>query len=110
MKGSNLISLILIFFLINCSTDESTGFDCIKSKLIKLDMVEYTGQEVDCKFFLELYHFKNKQYFLLGNHCADIIAYPTDCDGNKLCENEQNSECRQFYENANRIGIIGIEK
>ena len=73
-------------------------------------MVEFTDQELGCKLFLELYEYNNKQYFLLGNHCADIISYPTDCDGNKLCESGENSECNKFYADANRIGIVGIEK
>ena len=99
-----------MFFTMSCSTDENTELDCISSKLEELDMVEFAGQDLGCKFFLELYEYKNKQYFLLGNHCADIISYPTDCDGNKLCESGEDSACRKFYTNANRIGIVGVEK
>jgi len=110
MKVQNITILILMFFTISCSSDENTELDCINSKLEEFDMIEYSGQELSCKSFLELYKFKNKQYFLLGNHCADIISNPIDCDGNILCGNEDNSECEEFFINANLIGIVGIEK
>lgn len=110
MKKCNLLIAILMFFLISCSENETIEFDCIETKLEQLEMVEFSGQDIGCKYFLELYNNNNKQYFLLGNHCADMISYPIDCNGNKLCKNGEDSKCRDFYKNANRIGIVGIEE
>ena len=74
------------------------------------NMEEYIGQEIGCRSFLELFHYHNKQYFLLGSHCADIISYPTDCEGNSFCEDGKDAECKDFFANAERIGIIGISQ
>jgi hypothetical protein len=110
MKIVKSIMVLSILFLNGCSKDDYLKSDCIETKLIELNMTKYNDQEIGCKCFLELYHFRNKQYFLLGNHCADMISYPIDCDGNKLCENGDNLECEIFYFTAKRIGIIGIEE
>lgn len=99
---------IVILFLTGCSEDDTIKAICTEQMLSEHKMIEYNGQEVGCKSFLELYHFRNEQFYLLGNHCADMISYPTDCDGNILCENEMDATCKDFYENAERIGIIGI--
>lgn len=101
--------IIATLFSIGCTEDDSICVDCIESILVERNMIEYNGQEIDCKFFLELYHHQNKQFFLLGNHCADLISYPIDCHGNKLCVNGNDSECKDFYDNAESMGIIGIE-
>ncbi len=110
MKNYNLIICTLLLFMLSCSKDKSTQFECINTTLEEFEMVAFEGQDMGCKFFLELFHYNNKQYFLLGNHCADMISYPTDCEGNTLCQNAQNSECLAFYRNAKNIGIIGIKE
>lgn len=109
MKIFKSTLIIAVLVLTGCSKDDFIKSDCIESMLSENNMVEYNGQEIDCKFFLELYHHKNKQFFLLGNHCADMISYPTDCEGNIICEDEEDFECQFFYANAKRIGIIGID-
>lgn len=73
-------------------------------------MAKYQGEEIGCKFFLSLYEYDNKQYFLLGNYCADMVSYLTGCYGKKLCENGEDKECKDFFENAKFIGIVGIKK
>lgn len=100
---------IAMILLIGCSKDDYIKSDCIESMLIESNMIEYNGQEIGCKSFLELYHYKNRQFFLYGNHCADMWSYPVDCEGNKLCENGEDFKCRSFYNKAERIGIIGID-
>jgi hypothetical protein len=110
MKLLKLAWAIAIVLLIGCSKNDSQNSDCIESMLEESNMIEYNGQEIGCKFFLELYHHKNRQFFLLGNHCADMISYPIDCEGKKICENDEDSECKDFYKHAERIGIIGISE
>lgn len=39
-----------------------------------------------------------------------MITYPMDCNGNKLCENGEDSDCKGFHENAERIGVVGIRE
>ncbi len=73
-------------------------------------MIAYNGQEIGCKFFLELYHYQDNDFFLLGSHCADMTSYPIDCEGNVLCEDLEDTICMDFYLNSERIGIIGIDK
>lgn len=108
MKILNLTLVMIVFLLMGCSKDETIKSDCIESMLDENNMELNVGQEIGCKNYLELYHYQNKQYFLLGSHCADLISYPTDCEGNTLCEDGEDFECEDFYANAERIGIIGI--
>ena len=117
MKLFRSFIIILIIFSLGCSNHviecteaECIEIECVEDILEQNDMVAYQGQEIGCKFFLELYYYQNKQYFLLGNHCADLISYPRDCEGNTLCENGYDSKCRKFYEQAKRIGIVGISE
>ena len=110
MRILHLTIIIFILLFIACSKDETANSDCIETMLSNNSMIEYTGQELECKFFLELYSYTNKQFFLLGNHCADLISYPIDCAGNTLCEDGENFICNNFYAKAERIGIIGIEQ
>ena len=110
MKSLKLLISILMIFVTSCSKNETIKSNCKESTLEEFNMVEYNDQEIDCKFFLELFHHEKKEFFLLGNHCADMISYPTDCNGNTLCENGEDSECRKFYKSATRIGIIGIRE
>ena len=115
MKKQSIFNSILIVFLISCfgcdkEDKVSCISDCTDTFLLQNDMVRYKGEEIGCKFFLSLYEYKNKQYFLLENHCADMASYPTDCDGNKLCEGENAAECNDFYANAKYIGVIGIKE
>jgi len=102
MKNYHLFIGILIFFSIGCSKNSNIENDCIDTKLEELEMVKYDGEEIGCQLFLELFHYKNKQYFLLGSHCADIDTAPIDCDGNII------NDWTKFYNSAESIGIIGI--
>ncbi|MFT4664582.1 MAG: hypothetical protein ACI9RM_001092 [Ulvibacter sp.] len=110
MMKHGLVVLITMILLIGCGKDDSQEVDCVTAKLEALNMLEYEDQEISCQFFLRLYEYNEKQYFLLDNYCADIIAYPTDCEGNKLCEAELDSDCNEFYQSAVEIGIVGISQ
>lgn len=94
-----------------CSKDQGVDLDCVDEKLEEFDMVPFTGQEIGCEFFLELYHYRNKQYFVLGSHCADIAINAVDCDGNTLCGTDDNQrKCDRFFRRADNIGIVGISR
>lgn len=99
--------IVSVFLLLGCSEDEIIEENCVTSVLTENDMVEYNGQELGCKFFLELYHYKKKQFFVLGSHCADILPHAMDCEGNIFCK---DSECKDFFANAKKIGIVGVNK
>jgi hypothetical protein len=108
MNRLTLTIAFLIIFAMSCSKDETLDLDCIERKLEEFNMVKFSGQEIGCEFFLDLYLYENEQYFLLGSHCVDMISYPIDCEGNSLCENGADPECKKFYKNSTRIGIVGI--
>ena len=110
MKVFKYIRAIPLLLIVGCSEDDGVERDCIESMLGANNMVAYNGQEVGCNSFLELYHYRNEQFFLLGNHCADMVSFPVDCDGNALCEDLGDAECRDFFSNAERIRIVGIDE
>lgn len=85
--------------------------DCTEEVLASFNMVAYEEQQIDCKSFLELYEYQNEQYFLLGNHCIDMVSSPFDCARNILCQKGVDIElCQSFRRDAVYIGIIGIEE
>lgn len=110
MRAITILVSFLILLIVSCSRQDDDLTDCAIDKVKELDMVLYIGQEIGCEFFLELYQYNNKQYFLVGSHCADIESYPFDCDGNQLCGGDEDQNCTSFYRNAHRIGVIGIGK
>ncbi len=110
MKKLNLILSLSILAIVSCSKNDKIEIDCIDEKLEEFDMVHFSEQEIDCKMFLQLFHHENKQFFKFGGHCVDMISYPFDCDGNTLCENEQDAACIAFENNADFIKIVGISE
>ena len=102
--------LVLVgLFLASCHHDCEPEKNCVSETLEENNMVPYTGQELGCGFFLTLFDFHGKQYFVLNNHCADLIdVSPFDCDGNRLCTEGETEECSSFAEEAEYIGIVGI--
>ena len=108
MRNFKLFVFLISGLIISCSKNDEIELNCLNGMLSDFGMTEYQGQEIGCDFFLELYHYNQKQYYLLGNHCADMISYPTDCEGNKLCENGDDNKCGRFYKNAVRIGVVGV--
>lgn len=108
----NAIKWYFVFLVLlwGCNAKEEVFVNCIDEYLEQNDMVRYEGREMNCKFFLKLYEYEGKQYFVLGNICYDMAVYPTDCEGNRLCENGEDEECRQFFKTADFIEIIGVER
>ncbi|WP_185195346.1 hypothetical protein [Pontibacter sp. Tf4] len=114
MKVKTSLSIILIilsFIGLGCDKKEEVTCiaDCMESYLKQNEMLSYKGEDVGCKFFLRLYEYQNKQYYVLDNHCADVAINPTDCNGNTLCETGNEKTCREFFEKAKYIGIVGIK-
>lgn len=108
---TSFILIIFVFLFSACDKEEVSCIDdCKDDYLSKHGMVSYSGQEIGCKTFVSLYEYKNKQYYVLGNHCADMVVYPTDCTGNKLCESGEDNVCKDFYKNAKYIGVVGIKE
>jgi hypothetical protein len=105
------ILTILLFISFGCDKkDEVTCIDdCMESYLKQNEMVSYKGEEVGCKYFVSLYEYQNKQYYVLDNHCVDVAINPTDCNGNTLCETVNGKVCNEFFEKAKYIGIVGIK-
>src|SRR5687768_9317361 len=103
-----LICFLSMFFA--CKETCPVEKDCLEKTLQELGMVSYQGQELGCNLHLALYRLYGEQYFMLRNHCADMVAYPFDCDGNKLCETGETPNCTQFYESAQYVGIVGIKE
>lgn len=111
LKSFYSISFICLLICSSCDKEDGTPGSCIDAYLEQNGMVKYKDQEIGCKSFLNLYEFENKEYFLLGNHCADMISFPTDCEGKRLCEDPEETEsCNNFYQNAKFKGIIGVRE
>ncbi len=112
MGNFKAIFFTILAVILGCTKNNEIVNDCIDVKLEEFNMVKYEEQEIGCEFFLELYIFRNKQYFQLGSHCADIVFNPTDCDGNNICGNKGRLNCssRRYYKKRVRIGIVGISE
>jgi hypothetical protein len=109
----NCYILLVIFLFIGFSCDRKDEVTCInncmETYLKQNNMVSYKGEEIGCKKFVSLYEYQNKQYYVLGSHCAEIASNPTDCSGNALCDSGNEKVCNDFFANAKHIGIVGIE-
>ncbi len=103
-----IISISFLGFGCDKKEEVTCITDCRAVYLEQNEMVSYKGEELGCRNFVSLYEYKNKQYYVFGNHCADMVINPTDCDGNKLCEVGNEKVCNDFFENAKYIGIVGI--
>lgn len=83
--------------------------DCDDAILSKNNMVKYENQDIGCRLYLESYLYYQKKYFKFGSHCALILCYPMDCDGNLLYNSIEDKAHTEFWKNAKYIGIIGVE-
>jgi len=73
-------------------------------------MVEYTGQELDCQFYLEMIVFAGNQYFHFDSHCADVASNLQDCNGQEYCVEETSDLCSKIYELGENKGIVGFRE
>lgn len=96
---------------INSCNNLTTEGCCTLSKLKELGMHPYTGkiESSECHTYLFLYFYKNKAYYQIDNPCADIIFNPVDCEGARICDDEENEDCFIFLVNAIPQGTIGIK-
>ncbi|WP_296622957.1 hypothetical protein [Marivirga sp.] len=105
----SLIGVILSIFILSCNNDEVLK-SCTDNKLEEYNLVPYNGQELDCNVILELYLYKNQQYFQLYNPCEYILTYPFDCENNVVCGKENQMSCNTFFDQAEYIGVIGYRE
>lgn len=104
-----LLLLLVTFWLFSCE-DDAVPEDCVADMLQQHNMVAYTGQEGDtCADFLTLYEFFGKQYFQLGNPCAQMVFNPVDCSGENFCKDASNNCADSFLKLARYKGIVGIQ-
>ncbi|WP_157433468.1 hypothetical protein [Adhaeribacter aquaticus] len=110
--GSYFLLIIFLFVSFGCDKKEEVTciMDCMETYLEQNKMVSYKGGEIGCKNFVSLYQYQNKQYFVLGNHCADIASNPIDCNGKTVCGSGNELVCNELFKNAKYIGIVGIEQ
>lgn len=111
MSNIYLTLMSCLFLTIACGKqDHSLDSECIATAVRHSNMVIYKGQDLKCKNYLSLYQFQNRHYFVLDNHCADVIPNPIDCEGNRLCFDMEDPICKEFFINSKWIRIIGVEK
>ena len=106
------IAIVFLVGLLSFGCNDEQGItqqNCIESVLEEHDMVPYTGEDLGCKFFLSMFEFKGKQYFQLGNHCADLVAHLFDCNGTQFCSDGKSALCSEFDQSARYVGIVGMD-
>lgn len=104
-----VILTIFLILILSCTNDEILK-NCTDSKLEEYNLEPYNGQELDCNVILELYLYKNQQYFQLYNPCEYILTYPFDCENNVVCGQKNQMSCNSFYDLAESKGIIGFRE
>ena len=110
--GSKLISFALICIiatLVGCSDINTLG-DCRQEFMEKFKMVPFTGEDPGCKNTLSEYDLFGKKFIALGNHCADVIFVPIDCEGKKLNRPGNFAEQTLFDRFAKDKGIFAVDK
>lgn len=110
MRKVQLAIFFFLFLITGCLKQHSIESECIVAAIRENNMIIYKDQDLGCKFYLSLYQFQNRPYFVLDNPCADIIPNPIDCEGNQICLDMENPICKSFFINSKWIRIIGIEK
>lgn len=100
--------MLLAIFSTCCQHDAETQLTCTDAALAANDMAPYTGQDTGCSLFLMEYVYEEESYYVLGNHCADMLVYPMNCDNQPLCGEDNPALCTHFFTNATYLGIVGI--
>ena len=107
-KGVYLILLLVLgLFFQSCEKDQLTGL-CIDQYLQQGNWTPYNGQNIGCKMHLMAYEYKQQNYFMVGNHCADMLANFTDCNGEELDWEKDKRLIDNIYEKGTYLGIIGF--
>ena len=121
MKFLSFSSLFCFFLLLlsACNKDQTSPAmpqlydECVEKMLERNDMRPYVdGEELGCQFFFSLYEFQQEYYFLLNNHCADMLLIIEDCQGDRFCGVGPSSPVCSAVFNAQAIslGIVGVSK
>lgn len=113
-----ILTCFALLIFSGCTHEPEVQADCKSQMLTQYNMIPYNGGITNCcKFFLILYEWNGKQYFSLGNPCANMIPKATDCNGNKVADMiPKATDCNgnevtdpAFWSQATNLGIIGIE-
>ena len=120
LLSSLALSCLCLLLISACSKDQSTSAspqlydECVEKTLERNDMRPYVdGEDLGCSFFFSLYEFEQEYYFLLSNHCADMLLIIEDCEGNRFCDVGPSSPiCSAIFEGnkATPLGIVGVSK
>jgi len=120
MKISHFLTLSFLCVLLfsACSKDQTTSAtpqpydECVENTLERNDMRPYIdGEDLGCNFFFSLYEFEQEYYFLLNNHCADMLLIIEDCEGNRFCDTGASSPvCSAIFDSnqATSLGVVGV--
>ncbi len=103
----SIVSFLLASIMFsNCVSENQEVFtDCVAEKLEQNDMIPYDGEILDCEFFLTLHLYDNKQYFILDNHCVDMIIYVINCNNDTLSVTQESN----FFREKETVDIIGYK-
>lgn len=105
-----LLLLCLFLSFQSCEKDFEIINDCLDNKLEDLDMIPYTNQEIECKFYVEMYVYLENQYFHIDSHCADVAFNFQNCSGTSICTEEESEFCQAFLDHAEYKGIVGVSE
>ena len=104
------LTLLFLFCLSACRHDPpELTFSCVDQYIQDHQLIKYTGQELGCNFYVRVYTLDGKEYFGEDNPCADMIAIPSDCEGQPYCTSADDPALQYFYQHAEAKNIIGIK-
>lgn len=103
------IFLFLILLGVSCrkqSTDQPLS--CVDQYIQDHHLLKYTGQDLGCHFYVQLYELDGKEYFLTDCPCADMFSIPKDCSGVPYCDSLNTQAMTYFSINAVPKKIVGL--
>jgi hypothetical protein len=112
MKNLTLLFIALCVIAFSCKKDnKSNNSDCVNQYITDHGLTPFTGQQLDCEGRAYHYRLDGQEYFRQTSPCVDYITEPpyTDCNGNSYCNPNDQSAMSFFYNNAEKLGMIGFK-
>jgi hypothetical protein len=110
MKNYLFVFLSIALSIVACQHEQvSPRSSCVDQYLINNNLLAYVGQDLGCKFYVELFELNGKEYFYTDNPCADMLSIPVDCEGILYCQSVNSAELEFFFNNAVSKGIVGVK-
>lgn len=114
MKNFAFLLVLIGLTLYSCKHEPETTLDCIDQFIEDAGMVKYTGQALECNFYLQHWQLDGKSYFQVDNPCADMLSIPVDCEHVPYFQQTDPSEVpaaewEHFFQNAVDKGIIAVK-